>query len=240
MALIVLFAASVGSIIITMNNTEETKALKNVVMNLNNEMVNAKLDHEKLNGYIELASNNRMASLISYHLNKGYSLKKLAANGYLNELSSAFKQDYIDDNVYTRMSALNNQVEFQNISSTEKLIREKWVAHIEEGSHFDLRPQGRLILSSESIDIPRCSGEKKPYLAYAIAYPVAEKNNTSTVDIKEEISLSGVQQYRFVLKKEDTLLPFDTAHRMLVDVGCINIEQDQVNDLTKEVAGMTN
>ena len=233
-----LSAISVASAFSIANNTSKIEKLEGTISDLNININKERHQQQTLNGYIELASNNRMASLISYHLNKGYSLSNMADNGYLNELSAAFKKDYIDDNLYSRMSAFNNQMEFKNITSDEKLIREKWIAHIESGSHFDLRPQGRLILSSESVDIPRCNSETQPYLAYAIAYPQEIKANNAIVNIKEEISLSGVQQYRFVLEKDGTLQPFDTKHRILIDVGCVAVEQEgspieKQNDVTQ-------
>ncbi|MEH6454805.1 MAG: hypothetical protein V7749_00655 [Cocleimonas sp.] len=232
--LTLLLAVSAGTASSVINNNEKTVELETSVDRLNQKINAQRYSQDTLNGYIELASNNRMSSLVSYHINRGYSIKKLADNGYLNALSSAFKQDYIDDNLYSRMNSYNTQVEFQNLSSSETLIREKWIAHIESGSHFDIRPQGRLILSSESIDIPVCSPETKPYLAYAIAYPPTDKNRDLAVDIKEERSQSGVQQYRFVLKQKGTLTPFNTTHRILIDVGCVNVDADIEGQLTDE------
>ena len=126
-----LSAISVASAFSIANNTSKIEKLEGTISDLNININKERHQQQTLNGYIELASNNRMASLISYHLNKGYSLSNMADNGYLNELSAAFKKDYIDDNLYSRMSAFNNQMEFKNITSDEKLIREKWIAHME-------------------------------------------------------------------------------------------------------------
>lgn len=169
-------------------------------------------------GMIELASNNRMATIVAYHIKNGATLDSLIANGYLDALSASFKQDFIDDNIYTRLSAFNANAEFVVNSSTTRLIRSKWEAKISSGSHFDLRPGGRLLLPSESVSIPVCNTGFMPYIAYVVASPLSQLNTETDVDITEENALTP--QYRFILKIDGAPSPFNTDYRILADIGC--------------------
>lgn len=186
---------------------------------------------KKQTALIELASNNRMASVVAYHIKEGVTLEELTNTNYLVELSETLKTDFILDNVYGRLAAFNTNIEYTPYSSTERLIRSQWKARIETGSHFDLHPQARLILSSESIDIPACKDEYQPYVAYVVATPIDSSLPAPTVEIKEESGLNP--QYRFILKQNGIPVPFDTKHRILVDVGCTpTVSKDNTKEMT--------
>lgn len=177
-----------------------------------------KLFETNQSGMIELASNNRMATIIAYQVKNGATLDSLIKQGYLEALSTTFKQDFIDDNVYARLAAFGTNAEYVVNSSTSRLIRNKWEAKIAPGSHFDQRPQGRLLLPSESVSIPQCNKDFMPYIAYVVASPLTQLNTEADVDITEENGLTP--QYRFILKINGNPAPFNTDYRILADVGC--------------------
>lgn len=230
--------ALIANIALSGYNTHQLNELKisssSKIDELKQSLRSTKLYETNQSGLIELASNNRMATIVAYQIKNGASLRSLVEHGYLDALSTAFKEDFIDDNLYARLAAFNANAEYVVNSSTTRLIRGKWEAQIALGSHFDLHPQGRLLLPSESVNIPHCASGSMPYIAYVIASPIEQDpSRKAEIDIKEENGVTP--QYRFTLKINDMPEPFNTQYRILADVGCSNIPTE-INDK----AGMTN
>lgn len=218
---VVALGTTTSSIVLYAKYIDSLKKIQGFNLAEHLDLLNIKSSTQKRNALIELASNNRMASIIAYHLKSGQTLESLSDSGYLATLSETLKNDFIYDNVYGRLAAYNANVEYTPLSSSKRLIREMWTVKIEIGSHFDVRPQGRLILSSESVNIPLCKATHQPYVAYVVASPVEATTAIPTVDITEESG--SIPQYRFTLNSNGKLAAFDTNYRILIDVGCTPI-----------------
>lgn len=207
--------------------------MKKIANAINSQQSKDELD--RTNGMIELATNARMASIVSYQLkNQNMSLVQLMQTGYLGALAKELRQDYVEDNVYARLNKLGVGFEFKDLGSGIKQIRERWLSPIAIGSHFDRSPSASLLIPGESIPAPQCN-EDKPYLAYVLATNKEQKNNTTEVIISTESV--PTPQYRFEISNAEgniTGAIESLQYRVLVDVGCTTTPNDELTNLTIE------
>ena len=210
---------------------QNINSLSKEVIDINNLTKNISRSTEKaqrLNEKIELASNERLAMYIANYINQGMKISDLVESDFIKLSAEAFKNDYIDDKMYSKFAKFNIHNEYQQLSKSKVLIREKWIAHIEPESHFDKHKQARLILPNESIDIPKCDKTSSPYVAYALAYPVAQPSLEAEISMNETNYL--YPQYQFQLYLNNSRAQFDTKHRVLVDVGCAKDTQTKLKE----------
>lgn len=216
-----------------LNTQSEIKQEKSKVQLalLKKEFTDFKVRTDDVNAQVELATNTRMAGIIAQHIKSGTSYETLLNSGYIRNLATEIKSDYIEDNVYSRLAIFNTQNEFVDNGLNKKLIRDKWISNINEGSHFSKFKSGQLVLPSEAIEAPYCGSTEKPFIAYALA---KSKRSQSTVDVELQQATNEKPYYTFSIKENGQLKPYNLTHRIIVDVGCTKktteVEKDMVND----------
>lgn len=166
---------------------------------------------------IELASNQRMANIVTKAIKDGASLSELISSGFLGSVARELRSDYIDDNVYSALSTNGANTELQIIDGSTRKLRERWYVSIQPGSYFDTKPRASLLLPDESIPIPNCEESEQPAIAYLVAtQDLSELQENRVPEVTISTEFSPYPAYRFELGTTDQPL----TYRIMVDVGC--------------------
>lgn len=211
----------------------ENQLILSTVNNLND---NHRSSTQK-DGLIELATSDRMASVVSYLLAQdNRTLTMLKSSGHLDYLAQQLREDYIDENVYARLNGQAYLQEIKSLPGGMKQIREKWFTHIAPGSHFDRRPEGSLLIPGEAVKAPLCNSEtESPYIAYALLSKRKSELTNSYISIIEE-SLP-TPQYRVEIFENSHNITSERKslnYRALIDIGCTPKKTEEVISATNQ------